>query len=842
MNNFITRAQQRARAAVRLVFVAAALSASTGAMAGAERPFTVDDALHMEQFGPGEFMPDGSALVFVQMPPFDQFPDFSYLFSGPAFGNLMWMSMAPGAKAEPLMPPDPQALRALLDVSPDGRFVAFLEARDGQLRLGAVDLRTREAQLSDALPEETLVHDLRPAWIGAGKLLFAAREPGSIEPFAPYLRRATGERLSKEWQKAWAGREVSASVYRSRQASGATPPFPGQLVELDMATGKTVRWTGGLFSNLRLSPDGRYISAVEQFVKPQMPPNGLGNHWLYGRGRLVLFEVAGRRRIDIDSTLEVLPGTAEWSADGKKIGFFAWSDAEALVDGVFRTFDLGRRRLVTLPHTGLELVNEREFGPPGKPFRFVWMGDSIAVAARPGSSGDSKPRFPNKGVTGRDLNPELPRFDWYLLGEKTAPKNLTARFERVAAWPASSTRSGAYLVLNDEVQRIDAAGRAARVFPNVATNGAPGLPQDWYNGLRSAYSSSVVFQGAKSATLNTFDVDRKTLTAVELTEGEAQLVAVAPSGKLVAYRQTHARGTDLKIQFRGGKSVLVSRINTLLEDVALPVNKPIAYAGASKEPVTSCLTLPPGAQAGKRYPTMVYVYPSSRPGCADQPEMQSFSYENRMPLVAKGYALLRVAAPMVATREGGPLDGIVAATDRAIDAAVKDGSVDADRLALIGASGAGFSGVWIAGHSTRFKALISINGIANIQSHYFSNGLSNLFYPTLYPWYGDAPRYESLDQFGFGFTPWDDAAYYWKISPIAYAKQIDTPVLLVGTDMDVSGFSGQYDEMFVALNRLRKDVDYVKYWGEGHGPVSPANVRDLTRRTLEWLDRYLGEK
>jgi hypothetical protein len=34
-------------------------------------------------------------------------------------------------------------------------------------------------------------------------------------------------------------------------------------------------------------------------------------------------------------------------------------------------------------------------------------------------------------------------------------------------------------------------------------------------------------------------------------------------------------------------------------------------------------------------------------------------------------------------------------------------------------------------------------------------------------------------------------------------------------------------------------VDYVKYWGEGHGPSSPANVRDLTRRTIEWFNRNL---
>mgnify|MGYP002814895953 CR=1 FL=1 len=35
----------------------------------------------------------------------------------------------------------------------------------------------------------------------------------------------------------------------------------------------------------------------------------------------------------------------------------------------------------------------------------------------------------------------------------------------------------------------------------------------------------------------------------------------------------------------------------------------------------------------------------------------------------------------------------------------------------------------------------------------------------------------------------------------------------------------------------------VRYWGEGHGIRSPANIRDMWRRMFEWYDRYLkGER
>jgi dipeptidyl aminopeptidase/acylaminoacyl peptidase len=324
-----------------------------------------------------------------------------------------------------------------------------------------------------------------------------------------------------------------------------------------------------------------------------------------------------------------------------------------------------------------------------------------------------------------------------------------------------------------------------------------------------------------------------------LPKGTAKLVAVNAASGAIAYRETHTDGSDLKLQSADGYVREVMRINQFLATVAKPIARSVTHAGPKGESLRSCLTLPPDYRPGHRYPTLVFVYPESTPDCADTSDLQRVSYGNLNVFVSQGYVVLRVANPGISTREGGPLDGIVAATDRAIDAAIAAGYVDGRRLALIGASGAGFSGLWIAGHSTRFKALVSINGIADILSHYFTIGLPEYFFPDLGSWDGEARRYEGVEQFGIGRTPWDDADFFWRISPIAYAKAIDVPVLLVGTDMDTGGFSQQYDEMFVALHRLRKDVDYVKYWGEGHGPSSAANLRDLTARTSEWLDRYL---
>jgi len=90
--------------------------------------------------------------------------------------------------------------------------------------------------------------------------------------------------------------------------------------------------------------------------------------------------------------------------------------------------------------------------------------------------------------------------------------------------------------------------------------------------------------------------------------------------------------------------------------------------------------------------------------------------------------------------------------------------------------------------------------------------------------------------FGIGRTPFDDPIVYLNNSPVFLARQIEAPVMLVHSDMDASSMS-QFDEMYGALLRAGKDARYVRYWGEGHGPQSPANIHDLWTR----FDAFLAE-
>jgi hypothetical protein len=48
----------------------------------------------------------------------------------------------------------------------------------------------------------------------------------------------------------------------------------------------------------------------------------------------------------------------------------------------------------------------------------------------------------------------------------------------------------------------------------------------------------------------------------------------------------------------------------------------------------------------------------------------------------------------------------------------------------------------------------------------------------------------------------------------------------------------QGEEFFTALHRQGKRARFIRYWGEGHFLLSPANFRDLWTQVYAWLDEF----
>ncbi|WP_163102672.1 alpha/beta hydrolase family protein [Peribacillus alkalitolerans] len=137
---------------------------------------------------------------------------------------------------------------------------------------------------------------------------------------------------------------------------------------------------------------------------------------------------------------------------------------------------------------------------------------------------------------------------------------------------------------------------------------------------------------------------------------------------------------------------------------------------------------------------------------------------------------------------------------QAIDTAIERYSfIDKEKQFVTGGSYGGFMTNWIVGHTNRFKAAVSQRCISNWISFY---GVSDI---------------------GYYFTEWqidgtifDDVEKLWDHSPLKYAKDVQTPLLLLHGEKDYRCPLEQAEQFFVALKRLKKEVELVTFPNENH--------------------------
>jgi dipeptidyl aminopeptidase/acylaminoacyl peptidase len=161
-----------------------------------------------------------------------------------------------------------------------------------------------------------------------------------------------------------------------------------------------------------------------------------------------------------------------------------------------------------------------------------------------------------------------------------------------------------------------------------------------------------------------------------------------------------------------------------------------------------------------------------------------------------------------------------------VEQVIAKGYVDPERLVITGGSYGGFMTAWVIGHDDRFKAAVSQRGVYDLIS----------FYSTT-----DIPL---LMERSFFATPWDDPQHLWKYSPLAYVENMHTPLLLIHSDNDFRAPIPAAEGLFVALRRLKREVELVRYPREGHElsrSGEPKHRVDRLERIVAWFDKYVKE-
>jgi dipeptidyl aminopeptidase/acylaminoacyl peptidase len=369
------------------------------------------------------------------------------------------------------------------------------------------------------------------------------------------------------------------------------------------------------------------------------------------------------------------------------------------------------------------------------------------------------------------------------------------------AWVSADAKPQSYVVRHLYVMNPD--GSRVKLLTG-------GFDRDVARPQWSSDSRTIYFLAGDSGAAHVY-LARLDGTVHPVTKGQERLrdFSLADNGRAAAIRSSATEGGDaisFAADLPGGVTALAAPNDHLLAERQIGAVEEIHYDSGGHT-VQGWIIKPPGFDPSVKYPLLVDIQDNPR-------AMYGYEFQLRAQILASaGYALL-LANPrgspgygeqfgsLLRTRyPGDDADDLL----RGVDYAVTKGFIDAKHLAVSG----GLVAAWIIGHTDRFSAAVLRDPIAD--------------------WLIDiATQPDGLRRAAswMGAMPWDDPDQYVKHSPVYFARNFQTPTLVLGD-------SPAADEMDFALRARKVDSALVRLPVAG-GPA--VNVLELEAE-LAWIGR-----
>lgn len=814
----------------------ATCAALASGAAQADRPLSIDDILAMEDIGRAIIARQGRAIIYERIPPYQGAPNLDVLSSPvdrSVLARIEVYDLERQHGPQPLFEQEVDSGYWIGSLSPDGMRVAVYSLKQGTLRAGVFDLALNRVTWFGFVPnyDENLIQT--PIWISNDQLVFATlsenQQPSIID------RAGLIARLNQRWRKTFLGSEPSVTVIRSTPGGvhDADQFRPGNLLRVDASSGRTQALGEGYFYNLRLSPDRRFLAALKEAGRVQAQYEQLPGGLEATRRQVVVFDLQSGGLVTPCTDCHVLLGSLSWSTRGNRLMFLARP--------------VGR---------GPEAAQLYEYAPRAAgatpwdvgQFRFA-CGEVRAALVSVANISGHVVAYGHRETLAKTESPLLsaecggrPRSDWHLLKRNGESVNLTAHLARVSGDLLAISDKALYVLADDGAWRIEPhqKGQRTRIVPGALTAWSSGLAralrsrEDMFTGS-SPHLKQVVLESELQVVV--LDVEAGRYQSLDKPSTKAQLLAWSNPG-VTLFREDGPSGSRITVSDGKGRTRTVLEINKHLASTAPPRRHYLKYVGSNGEALRSCMLLPSNWREGVRYPVIVHAYPSANGACRLSDDGKFSPYTLQL-LAARGYIVLFPAMPRKGIRTSdGPTRGATALALAAVGEAVREGYADPGRIGVLGFSQGNHLALQIAAQSDKFKAVVAMFGLANPSSAYGATPLRTRIADL--GGIGDARRFESPGSDNWiGAKPWEDPERYVENSVVFSENRVRSPVLLIHSDLDVFPL-GQSEEMFARLYRERATAEYVTYWGEGHGPLSPANIRDMWQRIFTWFDKHLA--
>ena len=376
-----------------------------------------------------------------------------------------------------------------------------------------------------------------------------------------------------------------------------------------------------------------------------------------------------------------------------------------------------------------------------------------------------------------------------------------------------------------EIALADLDGTAVRGIRYLTEN-----PFDESEAVWRPDGRAVVYLHNRDASLAVHRVFTASHAATPVADlpGTYRSARVGPDDTVVATFSTPRRPNDVWVREAEGVALrpLTNSLGGRLDPALLVDPSHVRYPSADGREIPALLFVPHSESIDGGPPgAVLYIHGG--------PTGQHFRWWDPQPQLLANRGLV-VLAPNVrgstgygrefqeANRRdwgGGDLADVIAG----IDWLVAQGIADRERIGITGGSYGGFMTLLALGrHPDRFAAGVSIVGVVSLRT---------LFETTR----GDLREY-LLRELG---DPGTESGLYDERSPLTYADRIRAPLLVLQGANDPRVPKAEALQIVEALERAKTPHAYHEYADEGHGFAKTANRIDATRRTVDWLDRYL---
>jgi dipeptidyl aminopeptidase/acylaminoacyl peptidase len=275
----------------------------------------------------------------------------------------------------------------------------------------------------------------------------------------------------------------------------------------------------------------------------------------------------------------------------------------------------------------------------------------------------------------------------------------------------------------------------------------------------------------------------------------------------------------------------ISDINPQQNDYLWGEVQLVSWISAKGEKLEGLLYTPENLNPEKKYPLLIYFYERNSDNLHNHRiPSPSRSIINPTYCTSNGYV---VFVPDITYGTGHPgkdcYDAVVSGTLAMCD---QFEFIDRTKMGLQGQSWGGYQIAHLVTQTDLFTCAMAGAPVSNMTSAYggirWGSGLSRAF------------QYEK-SQSRIGQPLWEAPELYIENSPVFFADQVNTPLLIMHNDEDGAVPWYQGIEYFSALRRLQKPVWMLVYNGAPHNLRRWPDRMDLDKRMMQFFDHYLKD-